>query len=416
MKVFKGLLKTSFILLVFVAIIVSGLYVYYHFFVHDITIGTNYITDQNGLDIKPVDEMTEDEKSEYEERWFMEANYYSNDKNNGIELQELNMNYFTDYTLTSDTYRSIGMQFIGDFETYKRTVWDIEEGNEEMLDDFYYYDTANGISYNGESGNNGTIGSKLNRNNQFIIKIDNRAFAIQLTGTFRSHLFLWNYITGYYDWGDVFDSVLTAVKTNNQGYGDYYVTVDLTSYFSIREYDSETGKFKEDDVTDIIKNYAVLKFHYDENGARNSSQSLFEIIECNPSYDLQDDTINPEYWTQKVVYTLTPDHLGKRKSEVLGGTILSLTIDLREKFAKTSGTIVDIVIDLSKYDSIIGFDYDAFENFEINSLTILGSDQTIYFLDNSFNNSNLQTLKYSSGLDLEFADSAINSDYEEVKL
>ena len=158
MKVSKGLLKTSFILLVFVAIIVSGLYVYYHFFVHDITIGTNYITDQNGLDIKPVDEMTEDEKSEYEERWFMEANYYSNDKNNGIELQELNMNYFTDYTLTSDSYRSIGMQFIGDFETYKRTVWDLEEGNEEMLDDFYYYDTANGISYNGESGNDGTIG------------------------------------------------------------------------------------------------------------------------------------------------------------------------------------------------------------------------------------------------------------------
>lgn len=60
----------------------------------------------------------------------------------------------------------------------------------------------------------------------------------------------------------------------NALYGDYYITVDLSEYFTIRAFDTESGKFKEDDVTDIIKNYSVLKFHYDENGARNSSQSL----------------------------------------------------------------------------------------------------------------------------------------------
>ena len=416
MKVFKNILKISFTLLVFLAVIVSGLYLYYHFFVKDITIGTNYISDQIGIDITASSDLTEEEKSEYEERWFMEANYYSNDNNNGIELQELNINYFTDYTLTSDKYRSIGMQYVGDFETSLRIEWDIENGNEEMLDSFYYYDTTDGITFNGESGYRGTIGSKLNRNNQFVIKIDNRAFAIQLTGTYRQHYFLWNYITGYYDWGDVFASVLNVIKTNNQGYGDYYVTLDLTNYFSIREYDTTDGKFKTDDVTDIIKNYAVLKFHYDENGARNSTQSLFGIIECNPSYDLQ-ESINPEYWTQKAVYTLTQDNLGKRFSDTFNGNLLSLTVDMRDKFSRMPGKKVDIVIDLTNIDyQVVGFDYNAFEDFEINSLTIIGDNQTIYFLDNSFNNSNLKLLKYSAGLDLVLSENAINSDYEVVVL
>ena len=68
---------------------------YYHFFVKDTTIGVNNVNDQLALDVKKADELTEEEKDEFEERWFMEASYYSNAKNNGVQLQELKYNYFT---------------------------------------------------------------------------------------------------------------------------------------------------------------------------------------------------------------------------------------------------------------------------------------------------------------------------------
>ena len=68
-----------------------------------------------------------------------------------------------------------------------------------------------------------------------------------------------------YNYLNVFADCMQAIRSNSAGYGDYYITVDLSEYFTIRELD-EHGKYKQDDVTDIIKNYSVLKFHYDENG------------------------------------------------------------------------------------------------------------------------------------------------------
>lgn len=93
--------------LVFLAIlgaVVSIALGYYHFFVKEITIGVNYIDNQVGLDIVDIinsEDLTEEEKDEMQDRYFLEVNYYSNDNNNGIMLQELKINYFTDFNLLS---------------------------------------------------------------------------------------------------------------------------------------------------------------------------------------------------------------------------------------------------------------------------------------------------------------------------
>ena len=428
MKALKIIGNCSLVFLAIIGVCVSLAYAYYHFFVKDVTTGANYIDNQIAVDIIPLEDLTEEEKNEFEERYFMEANFFSNSKNNGIALQELKFNYFTDYSLSSTAYRSTGMQYLGDLKQSDLIITETttQEAQRYESTAFSYYDTTNGISWEGNK-----LRTQLNRESAFIIKIDNRAFQIQLTGTYewttykRSWWSLWLYnqpITNilYYNYVNVFTDCMEAIRTNDKGYGDYYITVDLSEYFTIREYDISSGKFKEDNVTDIIKNYSVLKFHYDENGARNSTQSLFEIIDCNPSYDITEEEIDTTYWQERMVYTLNEDDFSYRYSEVYQGYFLSLDMDTKKMFDEMPRAKVNVNIDLKsqylkdKNINIVGLDYNAFERFEIDTLTIKGDSQKLYLLEKSLYDTNLQTFIHSKVLEIDIAQNAINNEYQEV--
>ena len=225
----------------------------------------------------------------------------------------------------------------------------------------------------------------------------------------------------------MFDAVFSAIKSNDKGYGDYYITLDLSQYFSIREYDKASGKFKADDVTDIIKNYAVLKFHYDENGARNSTQSIFGSIECNPKYDTSDEQIDTTYWQERMTYTLTDtsklngaELFTYRYSEIYDGYFVSLSMDGKKLFADMPRAKVNITLDLQseylagKKIKVVGLDYNAFDGLEIDTLTIKGNARTFYLLEKSLNDTGLKTLKHSRGIVLDGTANAINNEYSEV--
>ena len=430
MKTLKVIGNCCFVFLAIIGLCVTLAYGYYHFFVKDVTTGTNYIDNQIALDIVASEDLTEEQKNEFEERYFMEANFFSNSKNNGIALQELKFNYFTDYSLSSNAYRSTGMQYLGDLKQSDLIITETTEQEAQRYEStsFSYYDTTNGVSWEGNK-----LRTQLNRESAFTIKIDNRAFQIQLTGTYewttykRSWWSLWLYnqpITNilYYNYLNVFADCMEAIRTNNQGYGDYYITVDLSEYFTIREYDLESGKYKEDNVTDIIKNYSVLKFHYDENGARNSTQSLFGIIDCNPSYDIVEEEIDTTYWQERMVYTLNEDDFSYRYSDVYQGYFLSLNMDTKKMFDEMPRAKVNVNIDLQaqylkdKNINIVGLDYNAFEGFEIDTLTIKGQAQKFYLLEKSLYDTQLQTFKYSKGLEFDIAPNATNNEYQGVEL
>lgn len=427
MKLFTKITNISLLVLALIALLIDGLFIYYKYFDTDITIGVNYINDQLGIDVVKAEDLTNEEIDEYEERYFMVANYYDNNNNNGLELQELRFDYFTDYTLKSDKYRSTGMQYLGDFETYIRNVNSADEADRTVVEDFYYYDTTNGISWSGYNGGHGSVATTLNRDEVFIIKIDNRAFAIKLTGSYPIYGpllgFLWTVQTGtmYYDYGDVFASAFNAIKSNDAGYGDYYITLDLSDFFSIKEYDIESGEYKADDVTDIIKNYAVLKFHYEDNGAVASTQSLFGSIECNPSYDLNED-YDTTYWQERVVYTLTEEDLSYRYSSVYGGYFASCKAETATLLNSIPRSKVIVDIDLSSSFlidneiNILGLDYSGFKNVKLDTLKITGEDQTFYLLNESLKNTDLNYLKHSSGISLNLNEDVITTEYTEVIL
>ena len=424
MKVLKIIGNCSFVFLAIIGLLVSIAFGYYHFFVHDVTVGTNYIDNQIALDIVNSDDLTDEQKNEYEDRYFLEANFYSNSKNNGIALQELRLNYFTDYSLLSTAYRSTGMQFLGDLKQEDLTLVETteEEANQNEPKGFSYYDTTNGISWDGNK-----LRTQMNRESCFTIKIDNRPFQIQLNKTFEWTtyqrqwwtLWIWNKPTTHvimYNYLNVFADCMQAIRTNSAGFGDYYITVDLSEYFTIRELD-ESGKYKQDDVTDIIKNYSVLKFHYDENGARNSTQSMFKCIDCNPSYDVEDKNIDTTYWQERMVYNLTDKDFVYRYSKVYDGYFISLSVDTKTLFANMPRAKVNVNIATTFEDKkIVGIDYNGFENFEIDTLTITGENQTFYILDKGLYNTKIQTLKRSKEISIDFAQNSINSEYTEVIL
>ena len=424
MKVLKIIGNCSFVFLAIIGLLVSIAFGYYHFFVHDVTVGTNYIDNQIALDIVNSDDLTDEQKNEYEDRYFLEANFYSNSKNNGIALQELRLNYFTDYSLLSTAYRSTGMQYLGDLKQEDLTLVETteEEANQNEPKGFSYYDTTNGISWDGNK-----LRTQMNRESCFTIKIDNRPFQIQLNKTFEWTtyqrqwwtLWIWNKPTTHvimYNYLNVFADCMQAIRSNSAGYGDYYITVDLSEYFTIRELD-ESGKYKQDDVTDIIKNYSVLKFHYDENGARNSTQSMFKCIDCNPSYDVEDKNIDTTYWQERMVYNLTDKDFVYRYSKVYDGYFISLSVDTKTLFANMPRAKVNVNIATTFEDKkIVGIDYNGFENFEIDTLTITGENQTFYVLDKGLYNTKIQTLKRSKEISIDFAQNSINSEYTEVIL
>lgn len=420
MNTFKTICNSCLVILSAIAFIVSLAFVYVHFFVKDITIGVNNIGDQIALDIVKADDLTEEEKDIYEERWFMHANYYSNAKNNGIEIQELQYNYFMTWNLEQADYRSTGMQFLGDFDAYTTEVANKEEADNYVLDEFCYYDSVNGITYNGYNGEYGSLATILNRNSQFIIKLDNKPYSIQLTGL-KHHYgkFLWFDVhvgTTYYDYGDVFDTVFKAIKTNNEGYGDYYINIPLSEYFTVFGFDEKSGKFKEDNIVDIVENYSVLKVHYDENGLVNSSQSLFGMVDGDRNYGSSNGNLDTSYWQEKVVYTLNENYFDLRYSELFKGNLVSLKDSVRTELNKLDRTKINVVIDITNENNIVGLDYNSFQNFKLNTLTITGLAREFSILDKALLDTEIKTIKHSNDITLTFYGNACNSEYVEVIL
>ena len=415
--------KICLILLAFVAIVIDTFYVYYKYINKDVTIGSNYIDDQVGLDIKELSKtegMSEEQLKSFEDRVLFNINIYDNTNKNGEELYELRLDYFTDPTLTSNSYRSTGMQVLG-----RAPETELSEANGDIEEhvpqgsDLYYYDTKDGISWSG-----GLIGTQLNRAQELIIKIDNKPFSMKLTG--KSVFYTTEYAkldifkrrpykkshNLYETYASLFEDCVKAVKSNSAGYGDYYLQIDLSHFFTIKKYNTEKLIFEEDAV-DVVKNYAVLKFHFDKNGVKNSKQSMFGKIALNSKYDEQE--LNSDLWLAELNYNLTAKNFNYRYSANREGHLAFLNISTIETLNNTKHSYVNITLDLddeyltdNKYN-LIGLDFSALENLKINSLTIKSSKNVDFnILSNALKNTGLTKIHHNSNVNIINLDSDIS--------
>lgn len=425
MNTSKKILDICLIVLTTIALCVSLAYGYYSIFVHETTTGVNYVNNESPVDlIEKVENLTDKEIEYYENRYLFNINYFSNDNNNGIEVQEMQLNYFTDQTLQTYACRSTGMQYIGNFQGWaeERLVDNEEQAQNYVAPDFTYYDTTNMISWSG-----GKLATQLNRDKKLIIKIGDNPFQLQLTQKteYYSKFLFWDIHTKttYSTYASVFYDVFKAVQENDYGYGDFYLVLDLSYYFTVYEYDSESGKWIEDNITDDIFTYAVCKIHYDKNGLSTANQSLFGMINGDSSYGVVDAT----YWQERMVYNLTEKNIDNgifnvRYSDTYKGYFISLTLDSKTMFENMDREKINIALDLtseyftSKEINIVGIDYNGFENCKIDTITIIGEEQDFHILDKALIDSDIKTIKHSKSINLVISESAINSEYSEVVL
>lgn len=114
MNLIKRLGIVSLILLLTASIVVDVGYICYSIFNKDFSMGINNVGDQDAVDAEPLDPEEENDPRNHE--WFIEAQYYSNENNNGIELQEMKFNSFSAPTLLSADRKRYVMQYLGNIE------------------------------------------------------------------------------------------------------------------------------------------------------------------------------------------------------------------------------------------------------------------------------------------------------------
>lgn len=427
MKVLKTIGNCCLVFLAIISVCISLIYAYWFYFVDIKTTGTNYITDQIPIDFaKKKEDLSEEQIDYYENRYLFNINYFSNNKENGIELQEMQLNHFTDYTLTYSTCRGSGIQFLGNFVGSSGQIQDKEEAEQFTMSssNMYYYDTWDMLSYDG-----GNLNTQFNRDTLFIIKIGDKPFLIQLTGQYREWIYRsktafgkWigadSYIDHYYTWGAVFQDLFSAISNCSYGYGDFYLNINLSKYFTVYEFDIESKQWSKDNISDQIFTYAIIKVHYDENGAVNSNQSIFGLVAGNKNYGLNNN-IDTTYWQEKYIYTIGYKDFNYRYSDTYNGYFVSLNVDVISALKNSSRTLINVDIVLSSIaqneHNVVGIDYNGFENLPINILTISGEKQDFYVLDNALNNTQLNILKRSEKINLKMSENAINnSSYVEV--
>ena len=300
-------------------------------------------------------------------------------------------------------------------------------------DSIYYYTYQDDVSWAGYRYDNYGSNTVFNNSDPFIVSIDKKPYLIQLNG-FRKYkqdkTFLFFKIGTEekkveLTWLDLVLDLLYSVNTNSYGSGEHYLLFDCSDYFkSIKEYNPETKKFDKTPDVDIVKNYSYVKFKVSDNGATKSSQSLFGLIKSRNNYGETPSSSSIEYWQSRVNYTITESTIidGKsainyRQSNLYDGAFASISLDVKTLFSELPATKVNITLDLDKLKkskiNLLGLDVNAFANFEIDKLEIIGSG-SFYILDNALVNTKIKTIKHSSNLKLITSGYITNSEYTEV--
>lgn len=442
MQLIKKIGNISLVILCILSAFLSIFYLIYHYNFKSDTVSTYYIGNQTPTDLISIsDSLTEEEIAEYEKRVLINVNLYSNENENGLALSEMRLDYFTDTNMDTNSCRSTGIQALFDVpgfvealnggnydELYSKYLLFGSDGLQFNFDiNPYYYETYNGVSWGG-SNLPENLQNPLDRNKSFIVKINDTPYLFKLDGTYkRSETEGWWIFkstkekTYNYTYFDLMIELLTSVKYNSLGDSDFYLAIDISKYFTnIKEYNYETQQFDKEPSADISNKYCMMKFHYSKNGAINSSDSMFGLIKGSASYGKTSDS-STEYWKAFMRYNYTVLNLNKRFSEQFDGYIFSIPFEEKSMYLNISDYEINVVIDLNSAYlknnniSFVGFDYNAFENVKINSLTILG-EGNVKFLDKAFYNTGLKTFSHSSGVTCELGSEVFNSDYTEVIL
>ena len=339
-----------------------------------------------------VDALTYDPEGRYP----IEIQLYTNDKNNGEFAYEFRMNYYTDTlipqtdagrqelinentspdgTINSDailedcfkTVYSQGFQVIGEENTtyHTRADGNIFGGFDYyvVLDNGYYYNTTNGVSYDAIQA--------LDYQDKWIIDFGEGTLGriTQDKGTVQMNQVLWCTYNMHYDINKLIADIKGSVDSLD--YGKQVLMFDLSDYLTFEFFSTEDLQFHTPETTEqhLYVNVLVNK---SANGIVDASQSLFGMVESNSNWTI-DGVTAENYWTSHACINLTQADFN------LDNGLLTLKQGAIDYFSAYDPEMLDltIYIDLTQTEAT-GLTRNAFGELQVDNIIVSSNFETTF--------------------------------------
>jgi len=333
-----------------------------------------------------------------EQKYAIELNLYTNDKQNGIEVKEFRVNYYIDTLIpTSETGKSEmtanntdsvgnvsnsgiiadcfkdtytqGVQFIGKSIFEQEQSFDLLGWRYNIMlapVNANFYNTSNGTSYKAIN--------ELDYLDKWIIDFgeNNLGRITQDKGyEFISEGYLW---LKYYLHKDINVLIRDIFRSaESLEYGKKVLVFDLSDYLTFEYFSTDDYKFHVPSTTDqhLYINVLVNK---SENGMINAEQSMFGLVNNNSDWSY-DGVVAEDYWTSHTGINLTEADFDVN-STTKEMTLKSSAIKYYSQFDANTLDLT-INIDLSKTTGT-GLSKNAFGDLKVDRI-IVSSDSASTF-------------------------------------
>ena len=331
-----------------------------------------------------------------EGKYAMELNIFSNDKKNGLEVNEFRVNYYIDTLIPEtesgkasitqnntdskgnvnasgiiadcfkDTYTQ-GIQFVGEpkfrVEQKEQGLWG-RYNLQVYPQQAHYYNTTTGTSY--------TAINKLDYLDKWIIDFggNNLGRITQDIGfEFLQNGFLWVTYYLHKDVNLMLKNIFESARSLE--YGKKVLVFDLSDYLTFEYFSTEDYKFHKPPTTDQHL-YVNILVNKSENGMVNSEQSMFKLIEGKSGWTY-DGVIAEDYWSTHTEINLTETDFDVDEETKL----MTLKTQASEYYSQFDAYALDVIINIDLNKTVgVGFAKNAFGKLLPDKIIITSSAQT----------------------------------------
>ena len=386
-KVIKGILVP---VLIFCLAADIWLFIYYAFgWNKHFSLTTNYI-----------DNMTfvEEEDPQY----FMELEYFSNANNNGIENFSAKLNYYTDTTIPEQnedgtfveskyTYSS-GIQFKNGFEYNVGASYTSGGTMYDKKGWFYFYtvEPTNCYYYNidNQAETAYRAVSELQDQNKWVYDIDSKLCLIESSKTesLGTTNFLWSerrVCDINYCLLDLYNSIKSLED------GKHILSFDLSRFFSVKMFNSETGKFDISPTGNEEWTFVRVLINKTSDGLVSAEQTMFSSYMGKPEWTLYETNNDQKYWQMDNIYYLDiSDFTFEYSNNANYLKLQANTLEFLEKFDNMQYVIsidLDNIYLNNQQLEIEGFAKCAFGELNIQSITLEGTQEQTFKVYENYN-------------------------------
>jgi hypothetical protein len=315
------------------------------------------------------------------ESYWIEVNYFSNERGNGLEVFEVRMSRYTDVDepQTVDCFKLVyqdGVQFVGTPDFSRRVVQvPIQEapGVTRNIRTHHYSPTnANFLSTSGGASFNSM--ERIGVASEWIIDFEGKISKMTQRGVKtmlqngRNVACTSSVDTTHWFWGNTFYhfdvnhfvmTLYNTIRTYENGLS--VRKLDLSNWFTGHTFCQTDRAFTQVGIAHQNYMFANVKVNRDANGLIASSQSIFGMVNEDRNFSVSG--INPnDYHRASAVYELT-----EQDFEITSG-LMRLRQSTANFLAEFNN--LDVIVRIRLAEGMIGFAFDAFRGLAVRNVHI----------------------------------------------